>query len=245
MKETDIELITKFLENELNEEEVKLFKSKYEQDPEFTGEVNLRSKIYISLGAMSRTSGKAMAEKPFLRKFPRSRPGQPAPPGRNLRISLQYAAILVALIAVGVVVVLTGRPKPGAEELFASYYNPPEAGSIPKPRTGADLTDFSYLLNEIDRQMAFSIDTLQTPDEYFYFGIYCMNKERFTEAIYAFNELIRTNDREYKDGSEWYLALCYLKTGKIEEAIRAFSEIAISNGHDYQQESIEILARLR
>jgi tetratricopeptide (TPR) repeat protein len=245
MKEKDLELIQKFLENELSEQEAELFKSLYEHDEEFKKEVNLRSGIYISLAAASRTSLKALAEDPAKRRSPQSHLGQPAPVGRNLRMYLQYAAFVLIMAALGTIIFLIVKPKTGPEELYASYYKSPDTKTIPKPRSGLDLTDFSFLLEKLDRGNAMATDTLQSPEEFFYFGIYCMNQERFTEAIYAFSELIKTNDRYYKDGSEWYLALCYMRTGKIEEAIRAFTAIASTKGHEYQEESRELLSKLK
>jgi tetratricopeptide (TPR) repeat protein len=245
MNEKDLDLIRKFLDNELNEEEAALFKSKYEGDAEFKKEANLRSGIYISLDAASRASLKVLSKDPSKRRSSRPAAGNSVPVTRMLSGYLKYAAILVALLAVGIIIILNLKQKPAAEELYASFFQPPDENTIPKPRGGMDLADFSFIIKEIDQGNYSAKDTLQSPDEFFYFGIYCMNHERFTEAIYAFSELVKSRDKYFKDGSEWYLGLCYLRTGRMEDAIRAFSEIASTRGHEYQAESRELLSKLR
>jgi len=247
MKENDNELINSFLDNELSVEEAELFRKRYAEDPEFAREVNQRSRVHISLDALSRVSRKTMAEKPFLIKI---HPGMTSygtggRKPRGWRKVLPYAAVLVVRIAAGTVFFLTGRPKPGPAELYTAYYKPPDPNAIPTPRGGPDLTDFSFLLEEIDRGMQAATDTLKTPDEYFYFGVYCMNQERFTEAIYAFSVLAGSSDRYYRDDGQWYLGLCYLKLNRMDDAIRIFSEIALTKGHAHQEESRELLGKLK
>jgi len=245
MKENDPELIQKFLDNELNEDEAALFRSKYGADPEFKREVNLRSGIYISLDAASRASLKALSENPEKRRYLSRPDSRRRSPVRRIRTYLQFAAAAAAVLAIGIVLFFSLNSKPSYDELFTAYYQPPDKTSIPRPRGGIDLNDFSFLIKEIDQGNLSARDTLQTTDEFFYFGIYCMNHQRFDEAIYAFSELIKANDRYYQDGSEWYLGLCYLHTGRIEDAIRAFSEIASTRGHEYQEESRELLSKLQ
>lgn len=244
MRENDTELINRFLDNELNAEEAELFKKRYAEDAEFAQEVNRRSRMHIALDALGRVSRKTMAEKPFLR---RTLPGMGAGgrrPSPWLRI-LPYAAVAVVLIAAGAALWLTGRQGPSPGDLYDTYYKAPDANTIPKPRGGTDLTDFSFLLEEIDRGMEAATDTLKTPEEYFYFGVFCMNQERFSEAIYAFSQLAGSRDRQYHDDGQWYLGLCFLKLNRIDDAVRIFSEIALTRGHAYQEQSRELLGKLK
>jgi len=242
MVENDFELINKFLENELSEEEARVFKIKYDREPDFAREVNIRSGIYISLDTASRVSKKVISEKPFLMRFMQTG-GVSEKKHSNFRSFYSYAAVVLLIIALGIILMLVLKPKHNPAYLYAAYFHPPES-EISKGISNEEIPDFSGLLEKIDRTVAAGIDTLQTAEECFFFGIYCMENQRFIEAAYAFTRLINSRTNKYREESEWYLGLCYLKTGKKEEAIKAFSEIAAAESHVYQRESARLLRRL-
>ena len=74
MNSQDTELIFRFLENELSEEEQKEFRHKYETDAVFAGEVKAWSGIWISLKAAGKVSQRTFSGKPRLFRFLASRP---------------------------------------------------------------------------------------------------------------------------------------------------------------------------
>jgi hypothetical protein len=77
------------------------------------------------------------------------------------------------------------------------------------------------------------------------FGLFCMKGQRFLEAIFAFRQIIGMNEKSYLESSEWYLGLCYLKSGDLENAKQVFSSIAGNPGHKFYSESKKILRKIK
>ncbi|MCX6223735.1 MAG: hypothetical protein NTV01_03130 [Bacteroidia bacterium] len=187
MTDKDIDLIIKFLENELSAQEVEEFKAKYGHDVEFTREVNERSKIYISLEAASKVSLKNMAEEPLLRRFI----GNKTPPlNADYRISNKWlyriAAVLIPLIALTIGMELWVRPRLSTDDLYLTYSQKLQAKGEFRSFTGDQKTNFGQLQKDIDNAILESIDALQGTADIHAFGLYCMEGKRFTEAVYAF-----------------------------------------------------------
>lgn len=246
MKENDIELIHKFLDNELSEDEARLFKEKYKEDPSFKEEVNSQAQLWISLDAASGISRKVITERPHLRKFLQNRPqkAKEIQGPMNMKSFYRYAAIIIPLLAFGIILLMLANPQPSMENLYASYYKAP-VNNLHKGNAEEKTAGFALLLESIDRSSERRIDSLREASDYFHFGIYCMDNQYFREAIYAFNRLISSGEKMYLEESEWYLGLCYLKTGRKEDALRIFSGIAAANGHKFQSESGELIKKIK
>ena len=154
MKEQDVGLIYRFLNNELSGAEVELFKEKYRNDPEFKKEANLMSKISISLDAADRVSKKVVTERPFLWRFLklRSAEAEESPEAHNRQILFRYAAIIIPLLALGTVLVLTLRPGKGYEDLYAAYFRIPEEVVV-KGISEEHPKDFSLLFEKTDTEI--------------------------------------------------------------------------------------------
>lgn len=238
MEENDYILISKFLENELTEDEVAIFKEKYAHDPDFKKEVNIMSKLYISLDAASRIGKKGVSGKLMEEHGIKEVKGEAQ---KNLHQLYRYAAVIIPLIAFGLVWVLTTKSKPEPEELYAQYFKPESEGLS---KGGDEKQDFAAVIRTIDRFTETQIDSLGM-QKLFIFGIYCMEHQRYNEAIFAFHHLIESNIKgETREDCDWFLGLCYLQTGNKKKAEEYFSTISSIDGHIHQQDAKEILSKL-
>ncbi len=77
----------------------------------------------------------------------------------------------------------------------------------------------------------------------FYSGISYMETERFNVAGRSFSEIISHDDNLFIEHAEWYLGLCYLKTGEEELARKLFTSIANSAGY-YSNNASRLLKNL-
>ena len=67
--------------------------------------------------------------------------------------------------------------------------------------------------------------------DYFFTGISYMEFNEPREAIQYFQSALRDSSGNYKDESEYYLALCYLYTHRIKEAKNLFEKIHSDPNH--------------
>jgi pentatricopeptide repeat protein len=228
MKIHDQELINKFIEQELSEGEIGIFKEKYAHDPEFKEAVNLQSQAHISMKALAKMYlGESEVEQKVV---PKDR--------MILRQVLKYAAIIVPFLFIG-----------GAAERII---HPPAVdpigliASVEKGISPGEAKEYTLLLDEIDGYMESRIDTLKNNIEKYYdFASYCMKTRRFNEAIYVFKRMLDSNVVGYQEDCEWNLGVCYLNLGEKVEAKSYFQQIVQNEDHKWQLQAKKVMKRLK
>ena len=188
--EKDQDLITKFLNNELTNEEVLLFKARYGSDTEFTSEVNAHSEIYLAFKAAAEIEQEKKVEKPGELKGPSVIPAKHYPYflPENKWV-MRIAAVVVPLIAFTVGLSLRQKPALPGDELYARFYE----NSQPKEESRSFAPDqqasFQFLQKDIDAAIMESMNALSSGADIHAFGLYCMAQQRFNEAVIAFKSL--------------------------------------------------------
>jgi hypothetical protein len=247
MNDADVILIEKYLDNELTEEELKVFKDKLDKDPEFKSEVNLQSRIHISLQAVSRISLKTMAENPGLRNFISvRRDNEISEKKQGSKVFLKIAAVVIPLIGLGGLIFPFVYEKPTPENLYNHYFTTPPSGSLNKGSTGETTADYSALMNKIDTAVKNQLDSLslQNDEQKYYFAIQCMEKNKFREAAWVLNQIYNSRTNPYRQESEWYLVLCYLRINDIPEAINMLKHFDRNNSPVYYRQATKLLRKL-
>jgi hypothetical protein len=235
-------LIEKFLENELSEEEVKLFKSQYYSDPEFKKAVNEHSRIYVALKTASRLYEQKMTvvSKPEEKKV------------KNLReiwqlsgTVLRIAAVLILFLLVSSLMYIFTFQRITVDN-FANngFKNALNKENIKSFSNDNNLIS-NQVQNRIDNSILESLDELSGEGETFRFGLYSIQNKRFNEAIIALRRVSGGQDRTYREESEWLLALCYLKTGDLDKAKATLQSISNSPSHKFQRESGKLLRKIK
>jgi len=74
-------------------------------------------------------------------------------------------------------------------------------------------------------------------------GISNLEIENYINADISFQKVIDHNDNLFIEQAEWYLALCYLKTGEQEKASLRFGKIITDNSL-YKRNAEDILNKL-
>jgi len=74
-------------------------------------------------------------------------------------------------------------------------------------------------------------------------GISNFEINKYTEAKQSFETVINEKNNLYIDQAQWYLALCYVKTGEKDKAIRQL-EIVKDRGSIYRNDAKRVIRRL-
>jgi hypothetical protein len=244
MNENNTSLINKFFDNELAEEDIALFKSKYSQEPEFKREVNILSKIRISLETASKVSFDTMIKKPDLRHFlAENRKSKSNIKKKNYFIVYKVAAIFLLLISIGIGVQLM-RPDLSPDSLYTRYFQVPETSDNQRFISEGASPDFHQVEMMINKAILLPINTLTDINDIYLFGVYCMENKRFNEARLTFERIVDNSDNPNREDCEWYLGLCYLKTGKIDQSRAIFATISKNKEHKHNKEARMIIKKL-
>jgi TolA-binding protein len=71
-----------------------------------------------------------------------------------------------------------------------------------------------------------------------------MEINEYAKANENFKRIIDHKANAFIESAEWYLGLCYLKTGDINKATEIFQTIAVSEGY-YKKEARKVLKRIK
>ncbi len=66
-------------------------------------------------------------------------------------------------------------------------------------------------------------------------GISKFEEENYPEAKVSFTKVIDNKDNLFFEDAQWYLALCYLKTGEKDKAVNSLSVIKTIRKHLQQE----------
>ncbi len=230
---TDIELIEKFYSNELSGEESEIFRDKYNSDLSFKQECDNFSKVLIALNSISK--------KQVNRKETMSTDSAKKTNGdSNLKVIFRAAAIFIPLIIISNIgyYLFTGK---SSDDIFNNYYSESQVKSLSFYINNE--AKFKDNLNEINLSTLSVLDNFEDDEELLSFGLYCMNGYRFSEAVMIFKRLIGLD--KFVEESEWYLGLCYLKTGRTEEAVYIIKRIKENPQHKKYKEAKKILPKIK
>jgi tetratricopeptide (TPR) repeat protein len=75
-------------------------------------------------------------------------------------------------------------------------------------------------------------------------GVSGFEEENYPEAKHSFTKVIDDNNSLFLEDAQWYLALCYLKTGEKEKAINSLTFIRRSSSI-YSDDARKILRKMR
>ena len=161
------------------------------------------------------------------------------------------AASVVILCTIGFFLSTVINSGQTAEELFDQYYEP---YIVPTNyRSAADINnvfhralveygnqDYKKALQLFEKVL---IEDETRMDVTLLSGISYLEIENFNGANNSFIKVIDHNDNLFIEQAEWYLALCYLKTGEQEKAHFKFGKMITDNSL-YKEEAEDILNKL-
>jgi tetratricopeptide (TPR) repeat protein len=174
------------------------------------------------------------------------------PPNRYLftrRIGLEIAA---AVLILSVILFKSLAPSYSGDSVYKHFYEPLEANSY---QLRGDVQDINSKLQEgVECYLAKDFQNAEIvfdnlhkmnsnlPEVLLFSGLSKMEQNNFPAAINCFSELLST-DNQFIPETQWYLGLCYIKTGDKLKARSLFEVLAETEGI-YKKQSQEILKNL-
>lgn len=237
-------LIDKFLQGQLSQQEQADFDQRM-QDPAFVEEVERQKTAYELTKALGRIE---LKEK--LAGFESSVQEKKKRPSFKRSYFLTLAAALV-LLFLGIAL-FNWFPQNDASlfaEYFELYRDPPNArGTSPQENTDWALAAKAYRAKNFNAAYPLFDQLSQTEKQnylaHFYAG-QCLlaTSTNIDQAIKHFKTVLES-DNDYRQQSQWYLALSYLQQGKKEEAQDLLKTLAKVG--TYQKEQVlQLLDKLR
>ena len=231
--------IDRYVNGEMNTEEVHLFKQRMRENGALAEEVHLHRDVLVGMNQYFNLDLKRILqeEEARLKKKP-----------FNFYKWAGIAASIILVLGIAYLVFFTGQTDP--QQLYAQYYKPYPNIVTPAQRSGNEPANpalglyeagnYSEALTNIEQQMSAGS---QAPYLVFYAGIAALNTDEESKAISYFEKVIARKDETFASPAKWYLGLAHLKAGQKQKAVRTFKEIEAS-GNDYSQRAAEILQDL-
>ncbi len=240
LKETDHNLIDKYLRNQLDAKEEELFDTK-QKDHDFQKELNLRKN---SLPVFKKNGREALKNK--LQIFEKSiqEEKQIVPtstakvkPIKNI-VWLGMAATLLLLMGL----FWWNTQSVNSDELFAQHFKPYPNIITPivKSQTPS-VTEYELAFQKYEQgkyQDAIPLlEKIETEEGKFYLAISHLGNEQEERAISILDELTKESSDRFHEASQWYLALAYLKSDQPKEANNILELIIKNPKHNFHSQA--------
>lgn len=245
-------LIDRYLDGDLQDQELTWFERELATNPELKGELRLHDEVNRAIREKDVLELREQLEliheevetsqkKTIAKKIIRS------------KYSRIAAATVAILIATGFFLHNILDQPMSYDELFTAYYEPTDLPAL--FRSDGNMAEKEFyraitLFNNKDYSEALvlfekivSVDNSKI-DAKFMKGMTEMEVEEFLKASNSFQGVIDHQDNLYVDQAEWFLGLCYLKLNNPEKARMQFSKIADGGISPKRDEAKEILQGL-
>lgn len=225
-EEKDIDLIERYHNGALGDDELQSFKDRLATDPSFAQKTEDFRDIFIGI--------KAQGEKNFVEEVRQWE--QEITNHKSFALNWKIAAGIILLIAATVYIYY---PKQNETDLFTAYFTPYEdvisVRGEQAPMDAYNRKDYAAAV----RELSTSPGDLNTK---FYLGVSLIANGEAGKGVEALDEVI-TGNGMLKEQAEWYRALGLIQLKKIDEARSALQSIN-QPGHDYQEKAGELLEKL-
>jgi tetratricopeptide (TPR) repeat protein len=173
--------------------------------------------------------------------------------GNPKKILYALGGIAATVVILMFVWVNSVKNNASTADLFAQYYQPAEINM--SFRTAEDIVDrdlrsaMVFYETRNYRQAIQLFEKILEGDQSriglnLYSGISNMEISEYAKANENFRRIIDHKANAFIESAEWYLGLCYLKTGDVTKAIEIFQAIADSDGY-YRKEAKKVLNRIK
>ncbi|MBN2665735.1 MAG: tetratricopeptide repeat protein [Bacteroidales bacterium] len=240
--------IERYNAGEMDEAEKEWFRKELEGNEKLRREVELRNRTDMILkdrDIMNLRNKLNAIEKQRKKPIPEVKSRKP--------LNIRYAALIASLIIIGSIALLS-RGKPDSDEIISRYYKPYEVATISRSANMAANSDNFRLAVEYynvsdyrNAAIYFSKVLEDNPGDMhteLLNGISNFETQNYPEASGSFSKVIEDNNNFYIDHAQWYLALCYLKTGETVKAVNQLAKIEASRTI-YRKDAKKILSYLK
>jgi tetratricopeptide (TPR) repeat protein len=246
--DNNIEFIEKYIDGELEENEILKFKELLSTDHDIKQNYKLSMGINNSIleedvMALRETMDYMYNEELVVKRSPSV--------FANKRF--YYAAASVALlIATGGLIQRISSPDMANGEVFEKYYAPYEitvthrSGNTEVDRLLLNAFE-KYEEKNFEQALVLFEEVLETRNNdmalNLYSGISYMEEEKYQKAKTSFDNIISDKDNLFIEQAKWYLGMCYLKTENTDKAEDVFNEIVKEESY-YKDVAVKVLKDL-
>jgi len=232
------ELVNKYFEQRLSDEEKAVFESLLQNDSEFAKEVAYQKNVKKAI-----TLNERETLKQALQSFENNKKENKNNP------KFWYIAAVFLLFFGGLAWFQFMQDSP--EQLYQEYYQSYPNVVAPTVRGDNDRnikSDAFYEYDSGNYQKALELFSKIYTDEtldyaLFYQAMTLMELKRYDEAIAAFDQFKTSDDNAFSPFVNWYKALSYLKLNEKEKAIQLLKELS-EKENPQQQMAKKLLAEL-
>ncbi len=246
-KEERTILIEKYLDGELQGENLKNFESQLQNDKEFAQDFHLQKEIRNALSDWEIIDLREKLDK-IQKDFKKNKQ----------RAIIKKPVLLFTACAVISILIVTSilifDKTYSNDELYEKYYTHYDAGIQTRGVEKTNIDNYTQALIAYDnKQYVEAIDLLNrisdtsqthTIAKEYFTGLSYMELKKYDEAIKHFNTISNDYQNALHENVTWYLGLCYIKTRHNKLAVKQFREL-IRDNSCYKKQSLDILYKLK
>lgn len=238
------ELIERYLQNDLEGDELMRFEQALEEDETLAREVALQRSVHILLGeedVVALDQQLTELRKDYTAETPKLLPFR----------KLWFAAAAVLVLAIAYIGFFMQADPLSGEEAFTTYFEPYPADNA--VRSEGDSLKLSQMAQGLEayeradyREAMESLRPLlrESIRARFYYGVSQMAIGETNRAIAILAEMGNENS-VYEDPAAWYCALGFLKLGEKERAVNLLERMVEVAKGKYRNLAIELLKKLK
>jgi len=214
--------IERFNAGEMNESEKIWFRKELENNEKLRNEVELRKMTDMVL-----SDHEVIKLRNKLTEIERIRAAEKPVRNPAKRISLRYAAVIAGFILVGSMALYFNGRSLTTDEILDRFYKSYEVTTPSRSQQAILNSDYStaieyFNIHDYRNAALYFSKILQSDNKYmestFLNGISNFEVRNYPDARTSFIKVIGNDDNLFIEDAQWYLALCYMRTGELEKA---------------------------
>ncbi len=239
------ELIEKYIDKDLDADELEMVKKLLANNPEFAKDYKLSVDINLAI-AEKDTIILRRNLKEIHRNYKKDT-GTTIRKLYNKRWHLAAAAITIFILLGNVLINNYGSSK--HDDIFNQFYQTESSIMITRSSDSSFDTDLREALNlysnaQYQDAIEIFIKHQNNVISNFYIGLSYIETNNFEKAIKAFQTVLDHNDNLFIEQAEWYKALCLIKLNQTEKATELLQIIKKSNSL-FNEQAGEVLTAIK
>jgi len=251
-----IDRIQRYLDGEMSDDELKLFKDDLQKDPELVKELDLHRSIGdIILSKDEERFRKKLDEAYRAYKIKSFNRNENSLKSKKPRYKILLYGSAITLVLLSSVFYLINYGKLSNDALFKKYFI--SYNLEMESRAGVEKNEETKIIHKAIKlyeaknyseasQQLKSILNLQPKNTkaLFYNGLCFIYLNEFENAIHSFEMVLNEPYSYFQSYAKWYLSMCYIKTNDNVTARNLLKEIEVENGY-FSAKAKKVLKRLK
>lgn len=242
------ELIDRFIHGDLSEKEARDLQHAIDTDPEVREAYNLHKGVENAVCDPVAGTYRRMLDDIYKEQYGR----EEGVFRHTFKKYYPWAALLVVLIGISVIILMNRDRQPLNEHIYAEYYSPYEFPNNYRSPSGTDLLDAGMdYFNKGEYREALQKAELKLEKSHgnivaiYLAGVSLLGDGECETAISFLSQVAASENIALKEFAAWYEALAYIKMNDLEQATKCFANIVADKGYfaDKAEEVLELINR--